>query len=411
MVSWLFAPYTGSADIDLFKRLHRCELDFVVVQARREKRDLRLLQIPTSATFERHEVLVPAGPRTRAARDAFSRGAHEAFARLSARPDFMLSHSNEVPSHRVALELKRLYPQLPWVAYFGDVVSRNLYVPLMRDFPLFEEDCETEARTLALADLVICNNEVQRRWFCEQCPDAAARIVTVAHCFESRWYPSPSVPPESPFTFMHLGALYPFKRRAEPLLQAVDLLLEVYPRLIGTFRVVFVGDEVPDDDLVAWRAMRHRNHVEFRPGVPYLESLALMQRAHALVIIDGVFDRTRDGVVESPYLPGKLADYLGAHRPILAVTMEQSPTAEVLRARGEPIATDDPERIAFVMKRHLDGRVSSRHHTATRYRAELAGASMELCFRAAMSGAVAIGELPRLLRRLTQPIEEAIACT
>lgn len=411
VVSWLFAPYTGSADLDLFKRLHRCELDFVVIQARRERSDLRLLQLPASATFERHEVVLPAGPRTREARDAFSRGAHDAFARLSSKPDVLLSHSNEVPSHRVALELKRLHPELPWVAYFGDVVRRNLYVPLMRDFPLFDEDCETEAQTLALADLVICNNEVQRRWFCEQHPDAAARIVTVAHCFESGWYPSPSVPADSPFTFMHLGALYPIKRRAEPLLLAVELLLEVYPHLIGTFRMVFVGDDVPDDDLAAWRTMRHRDHVEFRPGVPYLDSLALMQRAHVLVIIDGVFDATHDGVAESPYLPGKLADYLGARRPLLAITMEQSPTADVLRARAEPIATDDPERIAFVMKRHLDGRVSSRHHTAARYRAELAGASMELCLRAAISGTSAIKELPRLLRRLTQPIEEAIACS
>lgn len=395
--SWLFAPYSGSADLDLFKRLLHCDVDFDVVQVRRERHDPRLLEKPARATFTRHELDVPGGPRTRPAREAFLRGVRARFEALERPPDFLLSHSNEVPSHQAALALKRAHPDLPWLAYFGDVVSGNPYVRHMSEYPLFAEDVVIERETLANADVVICNNVHQRQMMLGVEPGAAGRMVVVPHCFVADWYPPPAPRAPGPFTFMHLGTLYSVKRRARPVLEAVDLLLEVYPALAGTFRVVFVGDDTPDGDLEAWRSMRHAAHVEFWPGVPYLDSLALMQKADALVIIDGIFDE----LAASPYLPGKLADALGAHRPLVALTMPAGPTAEVLRARGEPLANDDPERVAFVLKRHLDGRVRSDEATTPGFRSELVGAAMDLCFRAALGGPAGVERLPGWLQRLT----------
>jgi len=403
VASWLFAPYSGSADLDLFKRLLYCEVDFELVQVRRERPDLRLLDKPSVASFRRHEVAVPSGPRTAPARQAFLRGVHQTFDALQRPPHFLLSHSNEVPSHQAVLELKRRHPELPWVAYFGDVVGRNPYVRHFAEYPLFAEDAEIERETLALADVVICNNEHQRALMLEGVPEAASRTVVVPHCFVAAWYPPPPPRDDSRFTFMHLGTLYPVKRRALPVLRAVDLLCKVYPHVKDTFRVVFVGDDVPDADLGAWRALRHKNLVEFWPGVPYLDSLSLMQLADVLVVIDGLFDE----LPRSPYLPGKITDFLGAARPLLALTMRQGPTADVLRARGEPLCDDDPERVAFVMKRHLDGRVFSDASTSAWYRAELVGAAMETCFRAAIVGPEGVARLPALLRRLFDGVRSA----
>jgi hypothetical protein len=131
-----------------------------------------------------------------------------------------------------------------------------------------------------------------------------------------------------------------------------------------------------------------------------------MQNADALVVIDGVFDERE--LAASPYLPGKLADYLGAHKPIIASTMRQGPTAEILQQRGEPWSDADPERLAFVLKRHIDGRVQSSHHQTPLYRAEVIGAAMELCFRAAIVGHSGVAELPRLLKRLFSMVREAL---
>jgi hypothetical protein len=322
----------------------------------------------------------------------------ETFLALEGEVDFLLSHSNEVPSHRAALELKRLRPDLPWVAYFGDVVSANPYVRHMAEYPLFADDCATEQATLQSADLVICNNDYQRALFVKACPTAARRLVTVPHCFEATWYPPAPQERRGPLTFVHLGTLYPVKRSAQPLLAATELLLDVYPEHRDQFRLVFVGDDVPERDRLAWQSMRHGDHVLFKEGVPYLDSLGLMASSDVLVIIDGVFDESE--LDASPYLPGKLTDYLGAGKPLLASTMRRGPTADLLEARREPWADDDPERLAFVMRQHLTGRVSTRRSSDRLYRAEVVGAAMEICFRAALLGAEGVDALPGLLHRL-----------
>lgn len=397
--SWLFAPYTGSADVDLFKRLRHCDADFEVVQVRGRLADKRLLEFPCRARFMRHEVdLEGAHPRSEAARERFVGAVLERFS--PARHQVLLSHSNEVPSHAAALQLKRMHPEVPWVAYFGDLVSQNPYVRHMHDYPLFEDDCFVEEQTLRNADIVVCNNRHQASLMAGRVPrDAGAPVVVVPHCYEPAFVAQESVPPAEVFTFMHLGALYPVKRLARPVLEAVELLLEVYPALAGRFQVLFIGDEVCDADLATWRAMRHASVVRFVPGVSYLASLDLMRRADALVLIDGVFSHQQDGLSASPFMPGKLADYLGAGRRVLGVSMEQGPTAELLVAAGQPVVADDPKAIAFAMKRLLEGRFP-QPSPPLRLRAELVAAEMELVLRAALGGGAAIEALPRLHERL-----------
>lgn len=321
-------------------------------------------------------------PRTRQARDAFRDAVLRHFDGNRDRYDFIVSHSNEVVSHAVARECKLRRPRLPWVAYFGDLVSANPYVAHMAEYPLHDEDCETERRTIEEADVVICNNEYQRQlMFSGELAKYASKARVIPHCFDRKMYPPPAPRTSDRFTFMHLGTLYHVKRTARPLFAGVDRLLEVYPEYRGRFEVVFYGGGYPGEDLQAHHAMKHRETVRLEGSVPYRQSLALMQSADVLVNIDGIFDLEHDHLEFNPFFPGKLVDYMGTGRPITAITMARGPTADVLRESGNLTADLRVDRIAYVLKRYLDGKVTPTTAPWERYSVERVGAAMNEVFQ------------------------------
>ncbi len=395
--SWRFPPYNGSAELDLFKRLKHVDATFEIVQAKQATpTEGGLFDDSYAARFNRYEVEVDGAPRTRVARDRFVEGVQTAF-RNGPPCDVVLSHSNEVVSHDAALTLKS-QARLPWVAYFGDVVAANPYVRYLGEYPLFEEDVVVEARTLSRADLVICNNDEQRRLFIAIAGAGRAhRVVVIPHAYDESQYRRTRAPrvPSVPLQLLHVGGLYSEKRTARPLLAATELLLDIYPRLAGRFCVEFVGAAASKRDLEHWRAMRWRDHVKFTPSVTWKESIAAMERADVLIVIDGIFG-SEDGLTASPYFPGKLADYAGAGRPLVAVTMARGPTADLVAELGGISRDDRPEHVAYAMKQAIEGRLEFPT-PPLRLRAEIVGAQMELALRAAIAGEAAIARLQESL--------------
>nr|AEI16498.1 glycosyltransferase-like protein [Bordetella petrii] len=199
-VSWFFAPYIGSADLDFFKRIKDTNISYTVVQAARDRRDDQVLKY-ASTDIERIEVKVDhANPRTESARAAFVRAVLDAYARSGEQFDFIISHSNELVSHAAAAEIKKLHPELPWIAYFGDLFVRNPYVT--RGFPLAAEDRAIERDTLRQADRVILNNSYQRDlMFTGDLAPLADKAVVIPHCFDPRMYPQTATQSNDKFVF------------------------------------------------------------------------------------------------------------------------------------------------------------------------------------------------------------------
>src|SRR5205085_610442 len=80
--------------------------------------------------------------------------------------------------------------------------------------------------------------------------------------------------------------------------------------------------------------------VHLRDYVPHREAIAAMQSADVLVLIKHVEPRFRG------LIPGKLYEYMGAGRPVLALVPE-SEAADLVRdlGWGEVAPPDDPEAI------------------------------------------------------------------
>lgn len=94
--------------------------------------------------------------------------------------------------------------------------------------------------------------------------------------------------------------------------------------------------------------------VVFHGCVSYLESLAIMQQADVLLLID-------TPMRQSPFFPSKLADYLGTQKPIIVMAFPDSAVARIARdmnltlsnfANG-PIRLDSKENDSLIAKRAL----------------------------------------------------------
>jgi hypothetical protein len=95
--------------------------------------------------------------------------------------------------------------------------------------------------------------------------------------------------------------------------------------------------------------------VRFLPSVPYCASLALMRQADLLLHIDAPAG-------ESVFLASKLIDYLGARRPILAVTPRGTAARLVAGMEGWIADPAAPDMIATQLAAALD--FAARHRDA-----------------------------------------------
>ncbi|WP_445657838.1 hypothetical protein [Achromobacter sp. NCFB-sbj8-Ac1-l] len=382
-VSWFFAPYVGSADIDFYKRIKDTNISYLVAQVARDNPDNQLLRYSGKASIERFPIeLDHKNPRTPGVRRKFIDAVQDLYERNKGKFDFLISHSNEMVSHDAASRIKRRYPDLPWIAYFGDLFVRNPYVAHMRGYPMVEEDRLIERNTLRDADVILLNNEYQRDlMFVDEMEQYKHKAVVVPHCYDPMMYGSDGERAGGKFIFAHLGTLYHVKRTAAPVLLAVDRLLEIYPEYRDKFEVRFYGGAPYAEDIEAHKDMRFREHVRFEPPVSYMASLQLMRQADVLLLIDGMFTQEQDGIDSNPFFPGKLADYMGAKKPIAAVTMAAGPSADILSRSHNLIADLRADRIAYVLKRYLDGKVKPDFGVYEDYSIDIVAPKMEQVIR------------------------------
>lgn len=391
LVSWHFPPYKSSSAFNLFKRLKDTGYEYDVLQIKRaEKPQNEEMFRYADSRFKRYEIEVP----TEDARDPEARALYvekvlHFYRRLKDHNHYrvVVSHSHEIASHLAAMAIKEANPELRWAASFGDPIAANPFNDSYR-FPMMEEDNRTEAKVLQQADRIIVTNPYQQAIVSgsQALPVDSDKFFVLPHCFDERMYPhqaTPAQPGEHPqgegriFRFMHVGMLYKLKRTSEPFMRGAQRLLQKHPELKGRFTLEFYGAN--DRYIQAAADYGLDGIASFKGTVSYLESLAVMTQAHCLLLRDADF--SDQGLRYTPFYPGKLADYLGAKKPILAVTMAHGCVPDMLAKLGGALLTEnDIDGIADAMWAAINGRIAvnaeeaerySRHQTAERARQAL----------------------------------------
>tara|TARA_R110002051_G_scaffold283550_1_gene345364 strand:+ start:4049 stop:6214 length:2166 start_codon:yes stop_codon:yes gene_type:complete len=366
VVSWHFPPYKSSSAFNLFKRLKDTGYEYDVLQIRRaDKPDNDGMFSFSSSRFNRYEIEIPSeDARNVESRMHFINKVLEFYHILKVKNHYsaVISHSHEIASHMAAMAIKNSNPNLRWVASFGDPIAANPFNESY-NFPMLEEDSQTEIDVLQQADRIVVTNKYQRdlvRSTQKQYIDEN-KFFILPHCFDERMYLNSAETVENTvnndrvFRFMHVGMLYKYKRTAEPFMLAAQRLLQKHPELKDLFTVEFYGAN--DSYIKAATDYDLADIVSFKGNLSYLDSLAVMKNADCLLLRDADF--SDQGIQHTPFYPGKLADYMGAKKPIVAVTMAQGCVPDMLaKIGGASLTETDIDGIADAMYDAMQGDLS-----------------------------------------------------
>ncbi|MCT7976491.1 glycosyltransferase [Laspinema olomoucense] len=140
---------------------------------------------------------------------------------------------------------------------------------------------------------------------------------------------------------VYTGKLFPLSetesiRKPDPLFKALKLLGEVAQNNV---EVIFYG---ADSEFVEKIAIQYKveHIVKSYPPIPYQMSLEVQLEADILLLI--LWNDPR----EKGVFTGKLFEYIGAHRPILAIGSSESAAEKLIQDRKAGVTLNDPEEIA-----------------------------------------------------------------
>jgi len=284
--------------------------------------------------------------------------------------DALYSTSPPESTHIAALKVHR-ETRLPWIADFRDPWM-NLHLldapsPLHRNMHR-----RMERRVVTNADAVVVTTRWAERAMHETYP--ASHVVRISNGYEGGEMAGAEAGPSGrPMRIVHAGMLTQ-RRSATPFLEALARVLSSDPSLRKDLAVEFIGPREDDNERSALR-LGLGDVVSYRDPLPHAHALRAERTAHILLLVKHA-DTRYDGLV-----PGKLYEYIGLRRPVLALAPagEARDLVTTLR-RGEvasPGDVDDIERALRTMIAHWRAdRLESAYDLSARPefdRARLAG--------------------------------------
>jgi glycosyltransferase involved in cell wall biosynthesis len=231
---------------------------------------------------------------------------------------------------------------LPWIANINDPWNTHLF-PEVEPKPVTASRAAISRywlrRTLRCADLVTYPSLPLHR-FHERFAGVRHHAEVIPHI---GYAVGPSRGPTTEFRIVHAGKLGMQEltrgRSMQGLLTGLSRFLGVCPSARERTRVVLVGPEDPGTVDVAQR-VGLEDVVRCVGRVSYEESLKHIASASVCVLVEG---KMTNGI----YFPSKLADYIAARKPILALSPACGVVAELARERGiRRVDTDNEEAIA-----------------------------------------------------------------
>ncbi len=258
--------------------------------------------------------------------------------RLCREERFDLVYTTSPPdsSHLVGRRISRRFG-LPWIADFRDPwIALHLRKP---PSPMHSAWHRRLERGVMGADAVLVTTQWHGDTLREEFPDA--RIERVPNGFDEEDFEGMEAAgrPAHPFTILH-GGMLTLGRSIGPFLEGLSLFIREHPDSRDDVRVTFLGGRESRNEELAVAAGLG-DVVSFEDNVSHAECVRRECSSHVLLLLKHDDERYR-GLV-----PGKLYEYLGARRPILAVAPEGE-AADIVRGagRGEVVPIGDARAIA-----------------------------------------------------------------
>lgn len=257
------------------------------------------------------------------------------------RPDVILSSFGPPGSHIVASWLQR-ETGVPWVADYRDLWTESISSPRPAVPSAVERSVERRVLRRAAAITTISDPFARRLQALHGKP-----VETIYNGYDEAAYAVP-VEPSPEFVITYTGLAEPSHRDPSPLFAAVRRLRDGGTDPSRLPRIRFVGSSPPG--YLQGLAERHgiAGLVEVGGTVPHAESVHLQKRSTVLLMLNW------QGESPGGVLTGKLLEYVGAGRPILAIGPHDAGVSEVLARTGAGVWRGDGAGVEALLGEWMD---------------------------------------------------------
>lgn len=301
--------------------------------------------------------------------------------------DVIMTRSMAPESHEIGLAIKKKYPEVKWIASFGDPITNNPYQEFykpefpyeikgrgildvgikyalspkrilknmyskyrhhryIRKYTRIAKDNILQGQVFEYADKIILNSEEQRDFMLNGYKDdVISKTIVLPHTFDENFYDYSLDNNNKKIVMSYIGHCDNI-RTPKNLFDTIKRLKEEEPNLNKKLEVNFYGNlSINDKALIIDNCIT--DIINVNQPVSYFESLDIMRKSNWLILIDANLGKVMD---KNIFFAAKLVDYLGSKRPIFGITMYDGPSANILRETNNVLSSFSVDEIYMHLK-------------------------------------------------------------
>ena len=230
--------------------------------------------------------------------------------------DFVITTGPPQSTHLVGLKLKRLLPNICWIADFRDPWTEVYYNDLFKRTKSNEaKDKKMELDVLQESDLVLTVGPSMQKLLQSKIERQKDKVKFIFNGFDESKISEATVFENEIFTIAYVGTLsanYPYK-------SIVSALNEFkFSNENKKVQLILAG-KIESDVLADFHALESENMaIVYRGIIPHTDALSLMKSANLLLLCLPVYEGS------SIFVSGKLLEYAACKKPILGVFNPES---------------------------------------------------------------------------------------
>jgi glycosyltransferase involved in cell wall biosynthesis len=253
----------------------------------------------------------------------------------------LVTFGQPMAMHLLGLIYKKRFPHIRWTAHFSDPWNHEGYSTSTGLAKILNHKWESDVYKMA-DRLIFTSPETIESVFSGRYAAYKHKARYVPHGFDPALYKQPQSN-EDKIRIGYFGTFYG-ERQPHSLFKA---LRQMPPDILQGVEICFYG--AGDGKIYNAETKGLEQHLQFSSGVDFLKSLEIASGMDGLLVIDAPAET-------SVFFPSKLADYIGANRPIFGITPPRGASARILCSLRMSVANpDNPEEIAKNLSQFIEG--------------------------------------------------------
>lgn len=294
---------------------------------------------------------------------------YKAIKKFESKP-YKYLYTSSIPgiSHIIGYFIKKKYKDVIWIASFSDPIYKSPYKndPNLKQRSLlyqlmfkvgsfiFMNDI-FEKLPIKYADKLIFICEHQKNFTLSLYPnkkelELKSKIMPLTYLKNWSIYQKlieNKNKTNTKLTISHLGRLYGL-RKIDSLIDALIKLKQEIPNLENML-LINQYSEIQKEDVKKIKQHGLENIFIINPKVNYQQSLEVMCNSDVLLLCDTIMENEKI----QPYLPSKIIEYLLLKKPILTISLPNSPAYTILQKYKQNFISNDSEEIKEFLKKFL----------------------------------------------------------